>query len=163
MADNAIYTYVPHRRTQARMAAGLPGPIKVLDQLRRTNAIQRLNSWVAVKVTNGVGTMWCAYLFACLAFVSLPAAIVSGNAVIIVSWISQTFLQLVLLSVIMVGQNIQASAADRRAEATYEDADAVLHEAVKIQEHLSAQDKVLDALTGRFEVFERRSEAQPPA
>ena len=36
-----------------------------------------------------------------------------------------------------------AAAADKRAEATY-DADAVLHEAVKIQEHLAAQDTVLD-------------------
>ncbi|HEX6511909.1 MAG TPA: hypothetical protein VF157_06400, partial [Chloroflexota bacterium] len=65
--------------------------------------------------------------------------------------ISQTFLQLVLLSVIMVGQNVQSMAADKRAEATYEDADAVLHEAVKIQEHLSAQDKVLDGLLSKVE------------
>lgn len=163
MAESGIYTYIPHGRTQARLTARVPGPIKVIDQLRRTNAIQRFNSWLAVRVTNSVGTMWCAYVFACLALVSLPAAIESGNPVIIVSWISQTFLQLVLLSVIMVGQNIQASAADKRAEATYEDADAVLHEAVKIQEHLSAQDKVLGALTSRFEALERRSEAQPPA
>jgi hypothetical protein len=62
-----------------------------------------------------------------------------------VSWISQTFLQLVLLSVIIVGQNVLA-AADKRSEATYNDADAVLHEAVKIQEHLAAQDKVLGVL-----------------
>lgn len=159
MAESAIYTYIPHGRTEARLAAHVPGPIKVIDQLRRANTIQRFNAWLAMRVTNSVGTMWCAYLFACLALVSLPAAIQSGNAVVIVSWISQTFLQLVLLSVIMVGQNIQASAADKRAEATYEDADAVLHEAVKIQEHLSAQDKVLAALAGRFEALERRSEA----
>jgi hypothetical protein len=63
-----------------------------------------------------------------------------------VSWISQTFLQLVLLSVIIVGQNVLPAAADKRAEATYYDADAVLHEAVMIQEHLRAQDKVLSAL-----------------
>lgn len=163
MADTAIYTYIPHGRTEARLAARVPPPVKVLDQLRRANTAQRFNSWLAVQVTNRVGTMWCAYLFACLAFVSLPAAIESGNPVVIVSWISQTFLQLVLLSVIMVGQNIQATAADRRAEATYEDADAVLHEAVKIQEHLSAHDKVLDALASKFEALERRSEAQPPA
>ena len=44
------------------------------------------------------------------------------------------FLQLVLLSVIIVGQNVLAAVADKRAEATCNDADALLHEAVKIQE-----------------------------
>ena len=47
---------------------------------------------------------------------------------------------------LIVGQNVLAAAADKRSEATYNDADAVLHEAVKIQEHLVAQDKVLSAL-----------------
>ena len=99
-----------------------------------------------MKVTTGVGTMWCAYAFAALALVSLPSAITSHSPVMLVSWISQTFLQLVLLSVIIVGQNVLAAAADKRSEATYDDADAVLHEAVIIQEHLLAQDKVLSAL-----------------
>lgn len=65
-------------------------------------------------------------------------------------WISQTFLQLVLLSVIIVGQNVLAAAADKRAEATYNDADAVVDEAVKIQEHLLAQDKVLGSMIGKL-------------
>ncbi|MDA8285527.1 MAG: hypothetical protein M0Z42_20010, partial [Actinomycetota bacterium] len=68
--------------------------------------------------------------------------------VTLVSWVSQTFLQLVLLSVIIVGQNVLAAAADKRAEATYTDADAVLHEVVKLQEHLLAQDEVLQRLLG---------------
>ncbi len=102
--------------------------------------MQRFNSTLAVKITQGVGTMWCAYAFAALAFVSLPSAIRSGSAVVLVSWISQTFLQLVLLSIIIVGQNVLAAAADRRAEATYEDADSILHKALSIQQHLDAQD-----------------------
>ena len=69
--------------------------------------------------------------------------------VTLVSWVSQTFLQLVLLSIIIVGQNVLAAAADKRSEATYNDADAVLHEAVKIQEHLLAQDKVFEDLIAR--------------
>jgi hypothetical protein len=75
------------------------------------------------------------------------------SAVTLVSWISQTFLQLVLLSVIIVGQNVLAAAADKRSEATYNDADAVLHEDVKIQEHLAAQDKVLDALINKVQAL----------
>jgi len=48
---------------------------------------------------------------------------------------------LILLPIIIVGQNIQAKASDKRAEATYKDADAVLHEALQIQAHLEAQDR----------------------
>jgi hypothetical protein len=46
-----------------------------------------------------------------------------------VAWVAQTFLQLVLLPVIIVGQNLQAQAADTRAEDTDKDAEPVLHEA----------------------------------
>ncbi len=146
MSETTTYTYVPHHRTKARLAGKTAGPVKVAELHAKGNPAARFNAWFAVKVTDGVGTMWCAYAFAALALVSLPAAINSGTPVILVSWISQTFLQLVLLSVIIVGQNVQAAASDKRSEATYEDADAVLHEAVKIQEHLAAQDKVLATL-----------------
>jgi hypothetical protein len=140
-----LYQYIPHHRTREKLEH-LSGPIKTSEQLPTGSPAARFNSWFAVKVTNGVGTMWCAYAFAALAIVSLPAAIRSHNAVTIVSWISQTFLQLVLLSVIIVGQNVLAAAADKRSEATYNDADAILHEAVKLQEHLQAQDEVLERL-----------------
>ena len=151
MADISIYKYVPHHRTAEKLDGRAGGPVKALDQLPRDTPVQRFNAWFAVKVTDGVGTMWCAYAFAALAFVSLPEAIKSHNAVTLVSWISQTFLQLVLLSVIIVGQNVLAAAADKRADATFKDADAVLHEVVQIQEHLLAQDRILDMLVGKLE------------
>jgi hypothetical protein len=89
--------------------------------------------------------MWCAYLFAALALVSLPEAIKGGTATL-VAWIAQTFLQLVLLSIIIVGQKIAGEATDKRAIDTYNDAEAVLHEAVEIQKHLAAQDTFLKEL-----------------
>jgi hypothetical protein len=148
MAERAIYRYVPHPRTQEKLAADTSHG-KIAGQLARGSAADRFNAWFAVRVTNAVGTMWCAYAFAAIALVSLPSAIASHSAVTLVSWVSQTFLQLVLLSVIIVGQNVLAAAAARRAEATYNDADAVLHEAVKIQEHLAAQDMVIEELIER--------------
>ncbi len=77
--------------------------------------------------------MWCAYAFAVLALVALPSALKSGDPLQLVQWISQTFIQLVLLSVIMVGQNISSRASDKRAEMTYKDAEATFHEAEQIQ------------------------------
>jgi len=83
------------------------------------------NGWLAVKITNGVATMWCAYGFSILALISLPDAIKGGTAPLI-AWIAQTFLQLVLLSIIMVGQKVAASASDKQAYQTYKDAEALL-------------------------------------
>ena len=81
-----------------------------------------------------------------LALVSAPSAFKTGDKIIIVAWIAQTFLQLVLLPIIIVGQNVQAAAADARAQATYDDAAAVLDEAKQIQQHLEAQDAELERL-----------------
>ena len=89
-------------------------------QLVTSDVTGTVNKWLAVRITKAVGTMWCAYAFALLAIVSLPAAILSHNAVVMVSWISQTFLQLVLLSIIIVGQNVIQEASDKRAEADHE-------------------------------------------
>jgi len=98
-------------------------------------------------ITQVVGSMWCAYAFALFDLISLPAAI-RGDASAIVSWVAQTFLQLVLLPIIIVGQNVQAAAADARAQATFDDAAAVLEEAKQIQAHLAAQDeKILEILS----------------
>jgi hypothetical protein len=85
----------------------------------------RFNDWLAISITRIVGTMWCAYAFAGLALVSLPAAIRGGTATL-VAWIAQTFLQLVLLSIIMVGQKVAAEKSDRQLEQTYCDAEALL-------------------------------------
>ena len=81
--------------------------------------IALFNTRVAVRVTKSVGSMWCAYVFALLALISLPAALRSHDPIIIVSWIAQTFLQLVLLPIIIVGQNVQAAASDARAESDH--------------------------------------------
>lgn len=72
--------------------------------------INAFNRRIAEKITSGVSTMWAAYLFAAIALISLPTAIRSGDTLIIVDWVAQTFLQLVLLSIVMVGQ--QRSSAD---------------------------------------------------
>ncbi len=96
---------------------------KFLVPLRKRE--NRFNDWLAVTVTNIVGTMWCAYAFAGLALISLPSAVRGGTATLI-AWIAQTFLQLVLLSIIMVGQKVAAEKSDRQLEQTYRDAEALL-------------------------------------
>jgi len=140
-----IYRHEPHPRIAERRASG-PSKVNDMRPLSHPNPMVRLNARLGLKITLVVGTMWCAYLFTLLALVSAPSAFSSGNVIIIVAWIAQTFLQLVLLPVIIVGQNIQAAASDKRAEDTYKDADAVLHESVQIQKHLAAQDAEIEKI-----------------
>ncbi|HTX49738.1 MAG TPA: hypothetical protein VME40_10145 [Caulobacteraceae bacterium] len=103
------------------------------------------NGWLAVLITKVVGSMWCAYAFAGLALISLPAAIQQGT-VAIVSWISQTFLQLVLLSVIMVGQQVLAKASDKQALQTFNDAEAVLQLTDQIHQLIEVNNKLTDEI-----------------
>jgi hypothetical protein len=138
---NVRFVHVPHPRISQRHHEKPPqtGDERV-----------GINGKIGVVITSVVGTMWAAYLFTLLALVSLPAAIQSHDKIIIVAWVAQTFLQLVLLPVIIVGQNVQARAADKRAQQTYSDAEAILQEALQLQAHLQAQDAVLDDLVRRL-------------
>jgi hypothetical protein len=81
--------------------------------------MKRFNLWLANKITSSVATMWCAYIFAAIALISLPKAIQSGDSIVIVSWVAQTFLQLVLLSIIMVGQKVQSASVEQKIDETH--------------------------------------------
>jgi hypothetical protein len=139
----SLFEYVPHPRIAAREQQSPP---KVKEQ--HTSGF---NGRLAGLITEGVGTMWCAYAFAALALIALPQAI-HGGSLTIVQWVSQTFLQLTLLSIIMVGQHVLGAASDKRAMNTYADAEAILREAQQIQAHLAAQDAALEVLATRLGV-----------
>ena len=135
------FQHVPHPHIAARKKSGPP---------KTSDESVGLNGKIALVLTTVVGTMWCAYAFAALAFVALPSAIKDGSLLALIQWISQTFIQLVMLSVIMVGQNILGRASDKRAEMTYKDADATFHEAEQIQAHLIEQDAAINAMLDKI-------------
>lgn len=84
------------------------------------NALTKFNNVLAARITTMVSTMWCAYLFALIALISLPGAIRTHDTIVIVSWVAQTFLQLVLLSIIMVGQSVQSKSVELKINETHE-------------------------------------------
>ena len=139
-----LYEHKPHPHIESRKARA-PKP-----KIPKEGPVARFNAFLGEGITKGVGTMWCAYAFAIIAFISLPEAIHAGKSAL-VSWIAQTFLQLVLLSIIMVGQKVEGAAADARADDTYKDAEAILHEALEIQKHLEAQDAYLQKLIEAYQ------------
>jgi len=133
----------------------MAAPVKVREELPRVvrfdpkgikaavGEVEGFNAKLALIITRTVGTMACAYVFALIALISLPAAVNSGQVIIIVAWIAQTFLQLVLLSIIMVGQSVQSAASDARAAKEFADTETILdrldvHTAGGIKEVLDA-------------------------
>lgn len=147
-----LFTHIPHPHIAKRQAAGPPTVAAAAGAVHGESAIGRLNSKVGLKITMIVGTMWAAYLFTLLALISAPSAFKTGNSLVIVAWVAQTFLQLVLLPIVIVGQNIQAKASDARSQATYDDAAAVLAESLQIQAHLAAQDKAIESILNRLTI-----------
>jgi hypothetical protein len=157
---SAIFDYVPHPHLDHKKAAGPPKVAAAAAQVHGESAAGKFNAKLGLGITNRVGTMWSAYLFTILALLSLPAvlsgfnafkstfpsALVKASIIALIAWVAQTFLQLVLLPIIIVGQNIQAAAADNRSAATYEDACAILEEAKQIQAHLAAQDAEIERI-----------------
>src|SRR6266480_6115271 len=127
--------------------------------------IGRINSWLAVRITRAVGTMWAAYVFVLISLVSFPQAIhafQTGDTYIGISWLSQSFLQLVLLPIIIVGQNVISASQDARAEAdhlTLTTLHAINVQQLKLleqqRETLQRQREILDLL--------REAEVPPPA
>ena len=139
------FKHVPHPHIAQRKKSGPP---------KTTDESVGPNGKIALVLTTVVGTMWCAYAFAALALVALPSALSGGKLLDLIQWISQTFIQLVMLSVIMVGQNILGRASDKRADMTYKDADATFHESEQIQAHLLVQDQAITTLLDKIAKLE---------
>ena len=110
-------------KTQNHLGKALhPSPSVIKEAM---GDVDGFNAKFAVLVTRLVGTMWCAYLFTIIALLGLSPALKPGGEGLI-AWIAQTFIQLVLLSIIMVGQNVQSLAADARSANTFKDAETIL-------------------------------------
>ena len=155
--------HISERHRQA-LAAAIASPTKhvpwlvtshnVRAKMHPDNAIGRFNNSLAVRITKSVGTMWAAYLFALIGLISLPqalAALQKGDKLTAISWLSQSFLQLVLLPIIIVGQNVISAAQDSRAEADHETLTALHTINVQQLKLLEEQERILTLLQPKGE------------
>jgi hypothetical protein len=117
-------------------------------QPRNVNALHKaeqaaagINQKIAIGLTKAVGTMVCAYIFAILAIIGFPGF--HATATQWVQWISQTFIQLVMLSVIMVGQAVLGRKQELQADEQYNTTMSTYHDIEQIMQHLVAQDAEL--------------------
>lgn len=91
---------------------------------RHKNNLSRTELF-ALWLTNKVGTMQCAGLFLGIGVAALVGALTNWEAGILCGLASSQVIQLVLLPVIMVGQNIQSKHAEHLADVTYEDTEEI--------------------------------------
>jgi uncharacterized membrane protein len=127
------YPHFGHTRT------GKPVHQHTHDYHAAGSAYARFNKKVAIVLTNSVGTMTTFWLFCLWSLLSLPAVLsafgpfthvfpgwmVKASIIALVAWVAQTFIQLVLLPALMVGQNLQNQAADARASKQFEDTETI--------------------------------------
>jgi hypothetical protein len=137
------------RRAPTRHVPRHVGREQVNAEVHGSGPIGRANAWLAVRITRIVGTMYCAYLFTVIAFVALPSAIEQGSPTVLVNWVSSNFLQLVLLPIIIVGQNVISTAQEARAEADHVTLTALHQMNVQQLQILEGQQAILEALRSR--------------
>lgn len=142
----ALFQATPHPWVAARAAQG---PVAVEDQ-----HIGR-NGRIGAAITRTVGTMWAFYIATVFQFGWMTLSAVGVIRFDPYPFAFLLFLsslsQLILMFVIMVGQQVLGLAGERRAQMTYLDAEAVLHDCSQLQEHLQAQDEVIVAIVGHVE------------
>lgn len=114
-----------------------------------------LNGRIAAVITKAVSTMW-AFLFAVLfqfgwIGLALTGVIAFDPYPFAFLFFISSLLQLIFMFVIMVGQDVLGRAGTQRAEQTYLDAEAIVHECRRLQRHLTEQDKAIVAICNYIE------------
>ncbi len=134
-----------HTRVLFRHEAHQHQPRNVNLLLEAEQATAGFNTRLAVALTQGTGTMWTAYAFTVLAIIGLFGLLgwLNPFVFLLTTWISQQFLQLVLLPVILVGQNVLSRKAELQADEQFHTTISTYHDIEQIMQHLSAQDAEL--------------------
>ena len=126
-----LYEHTPHGHA----------PLNINEYTRR---MAGLNERIALLITRAVSTMICAYFFAILAIFGFPGWHATPTQY--VQWISQTFIQLVMLSILAVSQGLMGRHQELMADEQFSTTSKTYHELGQHQLHLNAQDAVLIAI-----------------
>lgn len=119
-------------------------PVNVNVQHAHEKQEAGINQRIAIMLTKAVGTMACAYAFALLAIIGFPG--LAATPTQYVQWLSQTFIQLVMLSVIMVGQGVLGRKQELQAEQAYQTTVKTYSDTEQLLRHLEEQNNRLFAI-----------------
>lgn len=118
-----------------------PHPPQRITVAKAEQALSGFNMKIAVAITKSLGTMICAYIFAILAIIGFPG--LHATPTQYVQWLSQTFIQLVALSVLAVGQQVLSKQGELMADEQFHTTMNSYHDIEQIMQHLCAQDTEL--------------------
>jgi len=108
-----------------------------IDHMPSETAYQQFNKKVALWLTKNVFTMTCFWVFCAFSVLVIPSVLYAMGIIhlkmflttfgfeLLMTWLLSTFIQLVLLPAIGVGQNLQSAASDARAEKQFEDTEVI--------------------------------------
>jgi uncharacterized membrane protein len=155
--DSCIDLPERDRKALVRAARRLPEPAKTEDAYVGRNG--RLAAWL----TRRIGTMAAFYgavLFQLgwIALEQLHVITFDPYPYRFLLFLS-SLAQLLLMVVIMVGQQVIGRAADSRAVQTFLDAEAVLHACERLQLHLKAQDVAIRHVVAHMETCKPRTDS----
>lgn len=108
---------------------------------------------VALFMTNKVGSI--GFFFTCVILVTIP--LIFFQAISIVQYISSGILQLILLPLIMVGQNLQSRHAETRAQHDFDTNVKAEKEIETILLHLENQQKLILQILAKIEKLENKA------
>jgi len=137
--------YAEAQRAPAEHKPRLITTQSVRPQVHGAGTVGAFNSWLAVLITKNVGTMWAAYIFSVIGLTSLFGVVTNNiTLTLLFGGLSSYFLQLVLLPIIMVGQNVISASQDARAEADHLTLTTLHAMNVRQLEMLEQQAKILE-------------------
>lgn len=128
-----------------------PHPPQKITVAKAEQALSGFNMKIAVAITKGLGTMICAYIFAILAIIGFPG--LHATPTQYVQWLSQTFIQLVALSVLAVGQQVLSKQGELMADEQFHTTMNSYHDIEQMMQHLCAQDTELLRHTKMLELL----------
>ena len=134
----SLYTVIRHPRVHLRHRHGYA---------RTWQEYVGFNGRLAAWITRQMGSMRTVYVSAAVTALWM---ILGSNALLAfdpypyrLMLLLGNVVQLLLVFIILLGQQVIGRAGDRRATQTFEDAEAILHDCEQIQNHLIAQDRHL--------------------
>jgi len=124
-------------------------PIVNVNEVHR-NKLTKTDK-LALFITGKVGTM--GFFYVCLVLVTVP--LIFNSTLPVVQYISSGYLQLILLPLILVGQNLASRHSELRAEHDYNTNVKAEKEIESILLHLEKQDELMLTILRKIETLEK--------
>ena len=131
----SLYEHIPHPHK--------PTNVALLHKQEQQEA--GFNARFAVTLTKATGTMWAAYIFTVLALIGLLGLLNLLNTLtfLLATWVSQMFIQLVMLPILSVGQNVLGRHAELQSNEMFQTTQKNYSDSEQMIIHLGEQDKEL--------------------